>query len=163
MRGRVTHDEGRERPARRDFWGVALDSPDPARLARFYALLLDWPIHSEDEDWVTLAPPDGVAYLGFHRNDRHVRPVWPSTPDQPQQQAHLDFEVSDLAEAVEHAVELGATRAAFQPQPRVRVLIDPDGHPFCLYDGSPDPGPEDGGPDGYGGPGEDSPAPDPAG
>jgi hypothetical protein len=29
---------------------------------------------------------------------------------------------------------LGATQAAYQPQDDVRVLIDPDGHPFCLFE-----------------------------
>jgi hypothetical protein len=48
---------------------------------------------------------------------------------------HLDFEVDDLDAAVAHAVELGAEEAAFQPQNNVRVLLDPAGHPFCLYSG----------------------------
>jgi hypothetical protein len=47
--------------------------------------------------------------------------------------AHLDFEVDDLEAAVTHAVELGAEVAAFQPQNDVRVMLDPAGHPFCLY------------------------------
>jgi hypothetical protein len=34
---------------------------------------------------------------------------------------------------VEHAVSLGATVAEFQPQDDVRVMLDPAGHPFCLY------------------------------
>jgi hypothetical protein len=34
---------------------------------------------------------------------------------------------------VAHAVELGARQADFQPQDDVRVMLDPDGHPFCLY------------------------------
>jgi hypothetical protein len=46
---------------------------------------------------------------------------------------HLDFEVSDLETAVAHAVELGAQEAEYQPQDNVRVLLDPAGHPFCLY------------------------------
>ncbi len=133
MRGRITHDTNPDRTARRDYWGVVLDSPTPLDLARFYATLLEWEIASEEDDWVTIRPPDGIAYLGFHRNAEHVRPVWPSTPDQPQQQLHLDFEVQDLAAAYEHAVELGAVPADFQPQEAVRVMLDPDGHPFCLY------------------------------
>jgi hypothetical protein len=48
-------------------------------------------------------------------------------------QMHLEVEVSDLAAAVEHAIELGATQADHQPQDNVRVMLDPDGHPFCLY------------------------------
>jgi hypothetical protein len=46
---------------------------------------------------------------------------------------HLDFEVDELEAAVGHALELGAREAAFQPQDTVRVLLDPVGHPFCLY------------------------------
>jgi hypothetical protein len=46
---------------------------------------------------------------------------------------HLDIGVSDLATAVEDAVELGAALSSHQPQDDVRVLLDPAGHPFCLY------------------------------
>jgi hypothetical protein len=48
-------------------------------------------------------------------------------------QVHLEVEVSDLEAAVAHAVELGATEAEYQPQDDVRVMLDPAGHPFCLY------------------------------
>jgi hypothetical protein len=34
---------------------------------------------------------------------------------------------------VADAVALGAELAAYQPQEDVRVVLDPDGHPFCLY------------------------------
>jgi hypothetical protein len=53
---------------------------------------------------------------------------------------HLDFQVSDLQEAVAAALELGAQEAEFQPQTTVRVLLDPAGHPFCLYLDSEDAG-----------------------
>lgn len=46
---------------------------------------------------------------------------------------HLDLEVDDLDRAVAHAVSVGAELAGFQPQLDVRVMIDPAGHPFCLY------------------------------
>jgi hypothetical protein len=48
-------------------------------------------------------------------------------------QLHLDLQVTDLTASVEDAVALGATLAEFQPQDDVRVLLDPAGHPFCLY------------------------------
>jgi hypothetical protein len=32
-------------------------------------------------------------------------------------------------------VTLGAAPAGFQPQDDVRVLLDPAGHPFCLFTG----------------------------
>ncbi|WP_231641335.1 VOC family protein [Nocardia sp. NRRL S-836] len=46
---------------------------------------------------------------------------------------HLDIEVGDLAAAAEHAPACGAVLAGVRPQPDVRVLFDPDGHPFCLF------------------------------
>ncbi len=46
---------------------------------------------------------------------------------------HLDIQVHDLAEAGAHAEKAGATLADFQPQEDVRVYLDPDGHPFCLF------------------------------
>jgi hypothetical protein len=59
--------------------------------------------------------------------------VWPAEAGAQQMMMHLDFEVSDLQAAVGHALELGADEAAFQPQRNVRVMLDPAGHPFCLY------------------------------
>nr|WP_231123471.1 VOC family protein [Nocardioides sambongensis] len=49
------------------------------------------------------------------------------------QQFHLDFRVPDLESAVARAEGLGATVAAEQPEDATwRVMLDPDGHPFCL-------------------------------
>ena len=45
---------------------------------------------------------------------------------------HLDVQVGDLKSAVVEALALGATEADTQPNERVRVLLDPAGHPFCL-------------------------------
>ena len=112
---------------------AVLDSADPPALARFYQRLLGWPIASEDPTWVTLRPADGGAGLSFQLEPDHVPPVWPATPDQPQMQSHLDLEVDDLAAATETAVAAGARLAEFQPQDDVRVLLDPAGHPFCLW------------------------------
>nr|WP_243422478.1 VOC family protein [Micromonospora globispora] len=59
--------------------------------------------------------------------------VWPAGPQEPQMMAHLDIKVDDLDAASAHAVVVGATVAAFQPQDDVRVHLDPAGHPFCLF------------------------------
>jgi hypothetical protein len=48
-------------------------------------------------------------------------------------QVHLDFCVADLDQAVRFAEQAGAVTAGFQPQDDVRVLLDPAGHPFCLF------------------------------
>jgi hypothetical protein len=99
-------------------------------LARFYANLLGWELGLEG---LAIIPPDGVAYISFQTSPEYVRPVWPAVEGRQQQMLHLDFEVDELDVAVAHAVELGATEAEFQPQQEVRVMLDPAGHPFCLY------------------------------
>jgi hypothetical protein len=63
-----------------------------------------------------------------------VAPVWPVPGVRDQQmQVHLDVGVTDVAAAVEDALALGARLADEQPQDDVRVMLDPVGHPFCLY------------------------------
>ena len=49
---------------------------------------------------------------------------------------HLDIAVNDLETAVKLAVDQGATVAEVQPQDNVCVLLDLDGHPFCLFEAS---------------------------
>jgi hypothetical protein len=110
-----------------------LDAPDVGVLARFYSELRGWPIWKQDVDGAALDLGEGVAYLGIQRNPDYVRPVWPATSGRQQMMVHLDFEVTDLEEAVAHAVRLGAQLPKHQPQDNVRVLLDPAGHPFCLY------------------------------
>jgi catechol 2,3-dioxygenase-like lactoylglutathione lyase family enzyme len=133
MRGRNQDDGSTPRPYRLDFWGVILDAPDARELAGFYATLLGWELQGGEPDYAVVTPPDGVAYLGFQTSSAYVPPVWPPAGSAQQMMAHLDFEVGDLDVAVRHARELGARLAGFQPQEDVRVLLDPAGHPFCLY------------------------------
>jgi catechol 2,3-dioxygenase-like lactoylglutathione lyase family enzyme len=125
IRGR-THDH---------YWGVVLDAPDARELAQFYVQLLGWTIYKDDTAEVTLAPPHGVAYLAVQTQSspEYVRPAWPAVEGRQQMMMHLDVEVADLDAAVADAIELGATLAEYQPQDTVRVLLDPAGHPFCLY------------------------------
>ncbi len=115
---------------------ATLSSPDPPALARFYARLLGWDIGTEEPGWVTLRNPDGGIGLGFHIEDRYTRPVWPSEPGKQIMMAHLEVRVDDLEAGSAHAQACGATLADYQPQDDVRVHLDPDGHPFCLYLGT---------------------------
>ena len=80
-----------------------------------------------------VAPPAGGVGLSFQRDPAYVRPTWPSTAGAQQMMAHLEIAVDDLDAAVSYAVAAGASLAGFQPQDDVRVCLDPDGHPFCLY------------------------------
>jgi catechol 2,3-dioxygenase-like lactoylglutathione lyase family enzyme len=115
-------------------WGVARDAPDARELARFYQRLLGWQLFADEPGWATLAPSEEAGYnLAFQTEANYVRPVWPAQPGRPQMSMHLDIEVDDLEDAVAHAVACGAELAGFQPQEPVRVMLDPAGHPFCLY------------------------------
>ena len=119
--------------SRTDWWGIVLEAPDGAALARFYASLFGWPIAKQDDDGAAIAVPGTSSYLAFQSAPGYVPPVWPAAEGRQQMMMHVDIAVDDLAAAVADAVGLGATLAEFQPQEDVRVLFDPAGHPFCLY------------------------------
>lgn len=112
---------------------TVLGTPDPRALASFYRELLGWELRVDRPEWVVLRPVDGGSGLSFQLEDGHVPPSWPAGPGEQQMQAHLDIAVDDLAAGVERATSLGARLASYQPQDDVRVLLDPAGHPFCLF------------------------------
>lgn len=113
--------------------GAVLDAPDPHELAAFYERLLGWPRTQDEADWVKLVPAGGGTGISFQAEPRYTPPVWPAAPGAQQMQTHLDFQVADLAAAAAHAVACGATLASLQPEDDVRVLLDPAGHPFCVF------------------------------
>ncbi len=127
-----------------DLTSVTISAPDPRELAAFYARMLGWTITASDpprpgrppeDGWAQVRPPDGGVgpTLNFEYEEAGFQPpVWPSEPGKQQTTQHLDIVVSNLDESVAWATEMGATLAEFQPQPDVRVMLDPAGHPFCL-------------------------------
>ena len=115
------------------YWGLVLDAPEAKPLAEFYSAVLGWRIDKIEPGFVTLYPGEGVGYVAVQSSPEYVPPVWPAEAGQQQMMLHIDVEVSDLEAAVDHAVEQGARLAAYQPQEQVRVMLDPVGHPFCLY------------------------------
>jgi hypothetical protein len=108
---------------------VSLDSSDPSGLAEFYRQLLDLEEVFASDDFVALK---GAGILiTVQRVEEYVRPDWPAGPIP--KQLHLELAVQDLEEAERGALALGATKADAQPNPdHWRVLLDPDGHPFCI-------------------------------
>lgn len=123
---------------------VTIGSSRPVELARFYAALLGWPVTAshpgrpgmpEGDGWAQIKPPpDGTGpTLNFEFERCFRRPVWPAEEGRQTASQHLDIHVDDLAAAVSWAESQGARLAGVQPQDRVRVMIDPDGHPFCLF------------------------------
>ncbi|MFC5289527.1 VOC family protein [Actinokineospora guangxiensis] len=120
---------------------MSLSAPDPRALAAFYSTLLGAEITASEppsagappeDGWAQLRLPEGLT-LNFEYERGHVPPVWPSEPGSQQTQAHLDVQVDDLAGAVAWAEGVGARLAEHQPQDDVRVMLDPAGHPFCLF------------------------------
>jgi len=123
---------------------VTIGTDQPHDLAHFYAHLLGWLVTADDDPvpgdpirggWAQIRPPEGEPgpTLSFEFEQHFTRPVWPSSPGRQTASQHLDIHVADLGAAVEWAVGKGATLADFQPQDDVRVMLDPSGHPFCLF------------------------------
>lgn len=115
------------------FTATVLDAPDAHALSEFYRALLGWTVDQDEPDWVKITPPGGGTALSFQTADGYQPPVWPSTEGTQQMMLHLDFETADLTASVSHALTLGATLSPHQPQEDVRVMLDPAGHPFCLW------------------------------
>jgi catechol 2,3-dioxygenase-like lactoylglutathione lyase family enzyme len=113
---------------------TVLGTPDPRGLAEFWGELLEWEVKVSEDDWVRIGPPGRPRPgLAFQLEADHVRPAWPAGVGQQQMQLHLDVLVDDLEAAVGRARALGAEEASYQPEEGLRVMLDPDGHPFCLF------------------------------
>lgn len=115
-------------------WNVVLDSDHADELAAFYEKLLGWTrFPGEEYTVLTNLHQQGLpTWITIQQVDDYVPPVWPATPEEQQQMAHLDFHVEDVEEAVEHALSCGAAISESQFDDRWRVMIDPAGHPFCI-------------------------------
>ena len=80
-----------------------------------------------------LRSSDGSMKIEVQWEPNHRAPTWPSQSGEQTMMMHLDIGVADLESGVLWAIEQGARLADHQPQDGVRVLIDPDGHPFCMF------------------------------
>jgi catechol 2,3-dioxygenase-like lactoylglutathione lyase family enzyme len=102
-------------------------------MADFYGRLLGWDVTFREPEWVLMRDPDGGTGLSFQAKSAYRAPTWPELPTGQDKMLHLDIKVDDLESAVDHALASGARLAEYQPQARVRVMLDPAGHPFCLF------------------------------
>ena len=108
---------------------VNIDSSDPARLARFYAAALGWEVTYSDDNY-GMVEGDGIK-IGFGKVEGFRPARWPDKDGA--KRFHLDLRVDDLDKAAESLCAIGASQPDFQPGAgRWRVLLDPDGQPFCL-------------------------------
>ena len=126
---------------------VCLDCHDAHAMARFYGDLLGWEPTVTEPDWVLMRDPAGGAGLSFQAEPAYVAPVWPERPEEQQKMIHLDVRVvpadgadptgpagqEALAAAVAVAEASGGRLAGHQPREDLRVVLDPAGHPLCLF------------------------------
>ncbi len=125
--------------------GPVLDAPDVAVLTHFYEQLLGWLIEEIEGPRPGFPPGDGWSRLRSAEGEKleiqweehFIRAVYPGAPGEPGMQMHLDIWVEDLERGVAWALACGATQAEEQPATRdltrLRVMLDPAGHPFCLW------------------------------
>jgi catechol 2,3-dioxygenase-like lactoylglutathione lyase family enzyme len=118
--------------------GVCIDCADAKELAEFYVRLLGWEVTARDgQGWIQLGDPGGGVHLNIQAEERYVPPTWPEEPGAQQKMLHFEIAADDVDAAVAHAVAAGARVAAHQPADRdparLRVMLDPAGHPFCLF------------------------------
>jgi catechol 2,3-dioxygenase-like lactoylglutathione lyase family enzyme len=133
------------RPAIR-WGGVCLDCADAEAMAAFYARVFGWQVTARDnpEDrlggsgWIAMSGPDGGPTVSFQAEEWYEPPTWPEVPDAPTKMMHFEVATDDLDAAIALVVRAGGLVAPHQPgdrdAARLRVMLDPAGHPFCLID-----------------------------
>ena len=117
---------------------ICLDCSDAQAMAAFYGRLLGWEPTFTEPDWVLMRDPGGAVGLSFQADPAYVPPVWPERPGEQQKMMQLDIWVQPgtqeaLAEAVARALEAGGRLAEPQERDDLRVILDPAGHPLCLF------------------------------
>jgi len=129
---------------------VNLDCTDPQAMARFYGGLLGWEPTAVEPDWVLMRDPHGGTGLSFQQTEGYEHPTWPEQPGRQQKMIHLEIRVTPpggysngmysedkgqaaLEVAVKLALSLGGTLAQPQHRTDLRVVLDPAGHPLCLF------------------------------
>jgi catechol 2,3-dioxygenase-like lactoylglutathione lyase family enzyme len=112
---------------------VNVDCADAQAMAAFYGRLLGWDVTWQDAGYVLMLNPEGGVGLSFQELEDYRAPTWPEQPDAQDKMIHLDVRVEDLAGAVEYAIAAGGRLAPYQGREDLRVILDPAGHPLCLF------------------------------
>lgn len=105
---------------------IAVDCNDAVALSSFYASLLG----VENRGDFFYLPGEQIE-IWFQEVEDYRAPTWPT--QERGQQVHFELVTNDIPKAVDHAIQLGATKAPYQPsEDEWVVMLDPVGHPFCL-------------------------------
>jgi catechol 2,3-dioxygenase-like lactoylglutathione lyase family enzyme len=106
----------------------------------FYRDMLGLQIADKEVRWAKLRNPDGGMEINIQAEGWYVPPVWPERAPAQAKMMHFEIRVDDVEAAVTHATTLGAREAPQQPDDRdgstLRIMLDPAGHPFCLWGGA---------------------------
>jgi catechol 2,3-dioxygenase-like lactoylglutathione lyase family enzyme len=119
--------------------GVCIDcAPDDfENVIAFYCGMLGWPILDKEPRWAMLGELEGELNINVQVEDWYVPPVWPEEAPAQTKMMHFEIQVDDVQAAVARAIDLGAREAPRQPVDRdagkLRTMLDPAGHPFCLW------------------------------
>ncbi|HEX6248492.1 MAG TPA: VOC family protein [Nocardioidaceae bacterium] len=121
------------------FTELAIDCADPRALARFWCSVLDYEVHDEADDIVTIGPPAAPDDEG------RPGPVPPTltfahVPEGKtvKNRLHLDLNPTDREQddEVRRLLDLGARHADVgQGDESWVVLADPEGNEFCVLAG----------------------------
>lgn len=110
---------------------------DLEQVVAFYIGLTGLGAVEREERWVMLRGTAADMGINVQAEEWYSRPVWPEQSGVQTKMMHLEVQVDDVAAAVERALSLGAQLAEPQPADRdpraLRVMLDPAGHPFCLW------------------------------
>ena len=116
---------------------VCIDCADAEDIAEFYVRLFGWEVLAGGGNWIKVGARAGGVELNIQSEDWYEPPVWPEQPGALTKMLHFEVETDDVPAAAAYAVALGAREAAPQPEDRdpatLRVMLDPAGHPFCLW------------------------------
>jgi hypothetical protein len=119
--------------------GIAIDCEWAEPMARFYEGLLGYEVRDLGPGgrWAQLFHPTGGVHLNIQGDPAYQPPTWPEVPGQQAKMLHFEVLVDDLEPMVALAIELGGREAPWQPpdrnRDRMRVMLDPAGHPLCLF------------------------------
>jgi hypothetical protein len=105
---------------------LGIDCAEPARLAAFWANVLDYEVRpSDDPNEVTVTPRDGKGTHLLFAKVPEVKAV--------KNRLHLDLRPENQDAEVERVLALGAKKVDIgQGQQTWVVLADPEGNEFCI-------------------------------
>ena len=118
--------------------GITIDCAGEAEpMARFYEGLLGFEIRELGPRWAQLFDPNGDVHINIGSQPWYQPPTWPENQGEQTKMFHFEVQVENLEAAVARAIQLGGTEAPWQPpnrnRDRLRVMLDPAGHPLCLF------------------------------